>query len=164
MSSLADTAPADGLLPATLRPVLFCGSVLALDLLRAYSRALALDAESIWILLYVTQQSMQPFLMDPAQARAWSEAPVVSDAVRGWVSRRAAAEGTGLPRETVRRKIAALSRAGLLVEDEFGRIRVRADGWEATYLQSFADQITQAVDRYEQRLAMIGQFVDQPHA
>jgi hypothetical protein len=155
-------APSDGDLPATLRPVLFCGSVLMLDLLRTYSKALALDAESIWILLYVTQQSMQPFLLDPDQARAWSAAPVVADEVRGWVSRRAVAEGTGLPRETVRRKMAALCRDGLLVEDEFGRIRVRGDGWEADYLQDFADQISTAVDRYERRLAMIGDFIGHP--
>jgi hypothetical protein len=152
-------APPEDDLPATLRPVLFCGSVLMLDLLRTYSKALALDAESIWILLYVTQQSMQPFLLDPDQARAWSAAPVVADEVRGWVSRRAVAEGTGLPRETVRRKMAALCQAGPLVEDEFGRIRVRGDGWESEYLQDFADQISTAVDRYERRLAMIGDFI-----
>jgi hypothetical protein len=159
MDPSEDLAPPDGDLPATLRPVLFCGSVLMLDLLRTYSKALALDAESIWILLYVTQQSMQPFLLDPDQARAWSAAPVVADEVRGWVSRRAVAEGTGLPRETVRRKMAALCRDGLLVEDEFGRIRVRSDGWETDYLQDFADQISNAVNRYERRLAMIGDFI-----
>jgi hypothetical protein len=159
MASPDPTAPANSDLPASVRPVLFCGSVLMLDLLRTYSKALALDAESIWILLYVTQQSMQPFLLDPDQARAWSAAPVVADEVRGWVSRRAVAEGTGLPRETVRRKMAVLCRDGLLVEDEFGRIRVRSDGWEAEYLKDFADQISTAVDRYERRMAMIGDFI-----
>lgn len=159
MASPDDPAPADGDLPASVRPVLFCGSVLMLDLLRTYSKALGHDAESIWILLYVTQQSMQPFLLDPAQARAWSAAPVVSDEVRGWVSRRAVAEGTGLPRETVRRKMAVLCRDGLLVEDEFGRIRVRSDGWTMDDLKYFAGEIATAVDRYERRMAMIGDFI-----
>ena len=159
MASSDDIAPVGGDLPASVRPVLFCGSVLMLDLLRTYSKALALDADSIWILLYVTQQSMQPFLLDPDQARAWTAAPVVSDEVRGWVSRRAVAEGTGLPRETVRRKMAALCRDGLLVEDEFGRIRVRSDGWTPEYLKDFAGQIANAVDRYERRMAMIDDFI-----
>lgn len=157
-----DNSPAATAMPPDVRPVVYSGAALTLDLLRLYSTALRLDADSIWILLYVIQQSMGEFLLDPEQARAWARAPIVDDAVRGWVSRRAVAEATGLPRETVRRKMANLAEKGLIIEDASGCIRVRNDGWEQQGLEDFVRDFQACVERHRQRCARITDYVREP--
>lgn len=158
-SATSANTPAGAIMPADVRPVLFSGSALMLELLRLYTSALRLDAESIWILLYVIQQSMGEFLLNPEQARAWARAPVVDDAVRGWVSRRSVAEATGLPRETVRRKMAVLAEQGLIIEDANGCIRVRNEGWEQQGLEDFTRDFQACIERHRQRCALIVDYV-----
>ncbi len=145
--------PAASPLPHDARHVMLSGSVMMLDLLRLYSKTLDLDADSIFILLYVVQQSMGEFLKDPGQVRAWVEVPVAQDA-RGWVSRRAVAEGTGQPRETVRRKMAVLAARGLIIEDENGCIRVRNDAPGHQGLLEFTRDFQACVERHSQRCAL----------
>jgi len=146
-------------MPAMLRPMLFSGSALMLDLLGVYGRALDLDAESIWIILHVTQRSMGSFLLNPDTAKAWHRASVVSDTVREGISRRAVAEETGLPRETVRRKAANLVAQGILIEDAFGRLRIRSEGWTTEGLEDVARQVDEAVERYRARCETIASLV-----
>lgn len=150
----AEARPGSGL-PAHLRPRLFAGAELTLELFRIYSAALDLDIESIWILLCVTQESMGSFVLDPERAKIWNGAEIVSDAVRAPLSRRAVAERTGLPRETVRRKMATLTERGLLMVDDFDRVRVQSSGWTAEALEAFAEKIQSAVDRHQDRIDAI---------
>jgi len=141
-------------LPPRLRPRLHAGAELTLELLRIYSAALSLDIESIWILLCVTQQSMGSFVLDPDRAKVWNGAEVVSDAVRSPLSRRAVAERTGLPRETVRRKMAAMADQGLLMVDDYGGVRVQSSGWSVGALEDIAARIEAAVEQHQDRLGV----------
>jgi len=75
---------------------------LHLDLMYALTRFLQCDADSVWVVMCVVEHALR--------AR---ETP---GAAAG-ISRRMIADKTGLARETVRRRVTALVRKGLLIED-----------------------------------------------
>ncbi len=80
-----------------------------------------LEIEEIVILVCVAEATMRPLVVGENESLLRSEFP--ADDVRGWISRRLIAERTGLPRETVRRKVRRLIDRALLDVDEEGHVR-----------------------------------------
>jgi hypothetical protein len=141
--------------PPHLRPITFAANELMLDLiylLQSYSKA---DLESMLILLYVTDATMRPFMLDPAITPEILSAERPPNAIRGAISRRMIAEKTGLPRETVRRKTQELAEAGLLQIDDEDRVR-SAQRLGTLEFQRVVEDGHRAVLRYLHRLRALG--------
>lgn len=150
MSGLQDmsTTPSeDPHLPDEIRPDLFALTELMSELFiitRGYFR---IDLESIEIQLCVNHATMKPFMLAES-------GPFLSDAEiegkRGSISRRAIAEKTGLPRETVRRKVQAMLELGILVADENDQIQ-SASRLRDPHARNAVLSARAAVDRYHER-------------
>jgi hypothetical protein len=82
------------------------------------------DLEGYLIYLAVVCAGIERIPRDPALSRRFAEHTAVPDNLRTPVSRRAIAESLGIPRETVRRKIAELIAQGHLLERSGGVIAV----------------------------------------
>ena len=107
-------------------PVLaaFAATELMLDLFHTTTSYFQLDLEAIWILAVVGHETMRPWILDPTTAPQHLTDQRVPDRVRGSISRVMVADRTGLPRETVRRRIAELEKKGLIALDERGYVRL----------------------------------------
>jgi Winged helix-turn-helix DNA-binding len=81
---------------------------LHLDMLYALTRQLRCDADSVWVVMCVVAHALRP--------------PVPGVAAAPGISRRMIADKTGLARETVRRRVTALMREGVLTEDAQGGV------------------------------------------
>lgn len=140
-------------LPPHVRPLTYAGIELLLDLLH-YARQLAPDAdlESLFIILCVTEATMRPFMLDPSKRRQLISLEGPPQQHQGSISRRLISDKTGLPRETVRRKVADLADAGHLVIDAHGRVSARYR-LSAPAVQAALGQAHKAAQRYMQRLA-----------
>ena len=81
------------------------------------------DYESVIIFLAMTTQNSQALMLNQKHRRKFSSfrEPIPMDLMRP-VSRKSLARSTGLPRETVRRKVARLIERGLVVEANGGLI------------------------------------------
>jgi hypothetical protein len=147
----------DKSLPAHTRPVFFAANELLLELIYITRDYAKLDLESLLILLCVSDATMRPFM----QAVASEPPPAnerVDESIRGSISRRLVADKTGLPRETVRRRIEDLVDTGLIFVDDQGRLRSSPLLGDAD-LQRAIDAMHAAVGRYQERL---GQFQVSP--
>jgi len=71
------------------------------------------------------------------------------------MSRLAIADVTGLPRETVRRKVNRLIDVGFAEEDGFGQVRPTRQLADPRW-QTIADQAFAAVQRYDRKLRSLG--------
>jgi hypothetical protein len=80
-----------------------------------------LEIEEIVILICAAEATMRPIVVSENESLLRAEFPADED--RGWISRRLIAERTGLPRETVRRKVQRLVDRALLEVDDEGRVR-----------------------------------------
>ena len=78
------------------------------------------DLETSVIYIAAACASVSGAMRDPAVMATLDAGGAIPEHMRQPVSRRAIAESTGLPRETVRRKIAVLVDKGFLVEDGAG--------------------------------------------
>ena len=103
------------------------GAVACDSLLRLFSLSARLtgDLQSSAVYLAVISASVSAALRDPIVRAKYATDIPLPDHMRRSVSRRAVAESLGLPRETVRRKVAALIGSGHLVIEGDG---VRATG------------------------------------
>ncbi len=113
--------------PALPRNIRLKGAIACESLLRLFSLSARLtgDLQSSAVYLAVISASVSAALRDPlVRAKYATDIPLPDD-MRRSVSRRAVAESLGLPRETVRRKVAALIGSGHLVIEGDG---VRATG------------------------------------
>lgn len=141
--------------PAHIRPINFAGVELTLDLIHCLREFFGdIDMDSLLVLLYVSDATMRPFMVPTAPPKV-VQARKVPEHMRGAISRRLIADKTGLPRETVRRKVAELARNGHVLVDDDGRVRIAhgladARGWAA------AEQGHKAVLRYLDRLGEFG--------
>lgn len=99
--------------------------------------------------------AMRPLLFDPKTPDVLRDQAVPPNEVRGSISRLALADITGLPRETVRRKVNNLIDLGLAEEDEHGHVRPARKPADPRW-QSIADQGFAAVQRYDQKLRSLG--------
>ncbi|HVY87932.1 MAG TPA: winged helix-turn-helix domain-containing protein [Hyphomonadaceae bacterium] len=138
-----------------IRPKAFAITELFLDLVHAARAYAGDDLETALIFCSINEATMRPLLLDPktpAEAKLMPKAP---EEYRGSISMLLVAERVGLPRETVRRKTKALIKAGLVFEDEDGRVRA-----EPMLMTPVAQKVVKdsfaAVRRYDKRLRQLG--------
>lgn len=142
--------------PPFTRAGAFAASELVLDLFYTLTKFYQLDLEAIWILTVIGHETMRPWISDPALATKHMTDTRVPDAVRGSISRLMVADRTGLPRETVRRRIAELVAAGLVATDDKGNVRLAGDKVVLPAYQQSVTDVYSAVERYRKRLAALG--------
>jgi hypothetical protein len=121
-----------------------------LRVVRAAMGAFGDDIQGIVILLAVASASVDASLRD---AELTLNPPIGAMPLRHYraVSRRAIAASTGLPRETVRRKIAMLIDQGLLVADG-SRVRIPPGLLDEPRINEFAQTLLQEFIRTGERL------------
>lgn len=142
-------------IPLDLRPKFYAALELTLDVWHIVRSTTAVDPESLMIYLCVTEATMRPLILgadNPAEVLA-SIHP--DEEYRGSISRLLVADRLGLPRETVRRKIKAMVKDGLLMQDDEGRVRVVSRLDEPKALAA-PGEIHAAVLRYHERLKSLG--------
>ncbi|MCA8886140.1 MAG: hypothetical protein R3C31_12655 [Hyphomonadaceae bacterium] len=141
--------------PPFTRAAAFAATELMLDLFYTATKYYALDLEAIWILTVIGHETMRPWILDPTLAERHMSDARVPDSVRGSISRLMVADRTGLPRETVRRRIAELSAAGFVSLDEKGNVRLAGDKVVRPEYQQSVAEVYAAVERYRERLASL---------
>lgn len=142
--------------PPFTRPAAFAAAELVLDLFYIITKRYELDLEAIWILTVIGHETMRPWILDPALAKKHMTDAQVPEEVRGSISRLMVADRTGLPRETVRRRIAELCETGLIARDDKGNVRFTADRVVDPSYQEGVAEIHSAVERYRRRLVSLG--------
>jgi len=105
-----------------LKGAVVCDSMLRL--LRLATDAGDGDLEAYMVYLAVVSAGVGRLVRDPVMRKRYADQTPVPDDLRPTISRRAIAESVGLPRETVRRKIAALIEAGHLAARRGGVVIV----------------------------------------
>lgn len=138
-----------------VRPIDFAGVELLLDLIYIGRKAWDVELEAFVILLCVSDATMRPFVLDPATPPEIMCAARPPDSVRGSISRRTIADKTGLPRETVRRKVAELAAAGHVSIDTKGQVRIGQRLGDPA-VQAIVEEGHRAILRYFQRLTELG--------
>lgn len=142
-------------LPPGLRAQSFASVELLLDLVYVARAIGDIDLDSVLIYYCVSEATMRPLVLDPDTSPEIMAMPLPPDQLRGSISRLLVADRVGLPRETVRRKIASLIASGLLVEDDEGRVRTTRNLGQA-HVQKAAHDAHAAVQRYLARLRQFG--------
>jgi len=143
--------PSRARLPRQTRPRFYAGVELLCDLLFLARESSGLDYESIAITCVVNEAAVRPLLVGPDAPLHLVDHASPPDHFRGSISRLQIAERTGLPRETVRRKVNKLIESGAMQEDANGQVRP-AQWLERPQLQKLADDTYAAVKRYDDRL------------
>jgi hypothetical protein len=93
--------------------------------LRNLGPIFAFDYERMIIALTVTMGNVQHLISSAELAGTLSDLSTIIPAeLQRPVTRLAITRATGLPRETVRRKVAKLIEAGVLIKDERGGVRI----------------------------------------
>lgn len=110
------------------------------------------DLETSVIYLAVACASVSGAMRDPAVLELLDAGQPIPDEARLPVSRRAIAESTGLPRETVRRKIAVLVEKGYLIEEDSG-VRTPPDPILHHRNLEFVRELVHELERAPARLA-----------
>ena len=142
--------------PHHIRPINFAGIELTLDLIHCVRQFYGdVDMDSLLVLLYVSDATMRPFMATNAPGAAIMQTKTPPDQIRGSISRRLIADKTGLPRETVRRKVAELAKKGHILVDDEGRVRI-SYGLADERAWAAVEQGHRAVMRYMERLAQFG--------
>jgi biotin operon repressor len=145
----------DPVIPRESRPRAYAGVELLLDLMHILREATQLDHESIIIACVVNHATMRPLLTGPDAPLDLIDTAAPPDEQRGSISRSSVADITGIPRETVRRKINHLIEIGILVEAAPGHVRPIADLANPAW-QRVADEGFAAVRRFNRLLAQLG--------
>lgn len=145
----------DERIPHETRPRNYAAIALLLDLMHIAREATGLDHESIMIACAVNEASMRPILFGRKLDPEVNDLAVVPEDQRGGISRLAVADITGLPRETVRRKINQMIAAGVMVEDENGMVRAAARMADPLW-QKAGDDSFAAVQKFDRRLRELG--------
>jgi DNA-binding transcriptional ArsR family regulator len=155
MNTPPHARPPEAEIDPRIRPIAYGLVDLLFDLTFHIRELYGDDLDCALIMICVNEATMRPFMEN-----AGPDSPVLGmrappEGIRGSISRRMIAEKTGIARETVRRKVAALIEAGLLVADAEDGVRV---------VPRLHDPATQraleaghaAVKRYVERLAAYG--------
>jgi hypothetical protein len=148
-------------IPPLVRAHAFASTELLLDSWYTVTKYYGLDLETIWIILVIGHETMRPWILDPNLAQQHLSDLRVPDTARGSISRLLIADRTGLPRETVRRRVAELIDRGWVVQDERGHVRTPADNMAAQELQQALEEIGSAVGRYHSRIGEFAAKIDQ---
>jgi len=152
LSASTDSGP---VIPRESRPRAYAGVELLLELMHILREATQLDHDSIIIACVVNHATMRPLLTGPGAPLDLIDAANPPDHQRGSISRSSVADITGIPRETVRRKINHLIEIGMLVEAAPGHVRPVAALANPVW-QRVADDGFAAVKRFNRQLAQLG--------
>jgi hypothetical protein len=143
-------------LPKGLRAQIFATLELFLDLQHSIrSRFPDMDLESLLICCVANEAAMRRLLVGPHARPDLVDDPAPPDEARGSISRNLIAERTGLPRETVRRKVNQLIDAGILYEVAQGEVRP-VPMLANPMFQTIAQECLAAVRRFDVRLRALG--------
>jgi hypothetical protein len=134
---------------------MYASMELFLDILHSVRILIDIDFESIAIYLCVAEATMRPVIANHALVERLGDAEVAPEDVRGSITMLLVSDRLGLPRETVRRKVKQLIAAGMLYEDDKGRVR-STPNFDNPNLAGAVKSIDDAVRRYHQRLAEHG--------
>lgn len=137
-----------------IRPIAYGMVGLLYELIGFMRRAYGEDLESALIMICVSDATMQKYMPGARPDSEIMHKMELDESVRGSISRRMIAEKTGLPRETVRRKVAQLVAKNFLYIDGDGAIRATPRLHEADLRQSVIDA-HEAVKRY---MRVVGAF------
>jgi hypothetical protein len=111
------------------------------------------DYERMIITLSVTMSNIQHLLNSPEQLAPFDDVSTAIPAeLQRPVTRLAITRATGLPRETVRRKVALLIKAGMLVSDERGGVRLTSGALNQPLFQAAIEQNDADVRRLVRRV------------
>src|SRR5690349_4187377 len=138
-----------------VRPKFFAALELALDVWHIARASTAIDPESLMIYLCVTEATMRPLVLDGVSPPDVLTSIHPAEEYRGSISRLLVADRLSLPRETVRRKIKAMVKDGLLMQDDEGRVRVVSRLGDAAVV-AVPSEVHAAVLRYHERLKSLG--------
>jgi hypothetical protein len=140
---------------ADLRPRTYAAAELFLDLLHAVRTLADIDLDSIAIYICVAEATMRPVVANPDRVRELEGVKVAPEDIRGSITMLLVSDRLGLARETVRRKVKHMIEAGLLYQDDRGRVRSAPTLGDPKLLGAIGN-IEEAVRRYHARLAMHG--------
>lgn len=139
-------------LPDRVRPRTYAACELFLDMLWSLrSRLPELDLEMLLILVVVNEAAIRPLMTGAGARRDLFNHPAPPDHLRGAISRTLIADRTGLPRETVRRKVNQLIERGVCSERRDGEVQPTPN-LDLPHLQAIGDECFDAVARYQARL------------
>jgi DNA-binding transcriptional ArsR family regulator len=106
-----------------IRPIAFGLVELLFDLTFFIRELYGDDLDCAQIMICVNDATMRPFMDKLSADSEVLRMRAPPEEIRGSISRRMIAEKTGIARETVRRKVAMLIEAGVLVADEEDGVR-----------------------------------------
>ncbi|MBL8551789.1 MAG: hypothetical protein JNJ73_17515 [Hyphomonadaceae bacterium] len=142
-------------LPPDVRPRAVAAVELILDVTYVATSLVGSDLETMLIYFCVAEATMRPLMSSREANPEAFHMTRPPEELRGSISRLAIADRTGLPRETVRRKVNALIKAGMLSKDEDKRVRATPTLGEPR-VQTSVNDVFQAVQRYRARLRELG--------
>lgn len=142
-------------IPRDTRPRTYAGAALLLDLMHIAREATGLDHESVIIAAAVNEAGMRPMVVGANAPREVLDLAEPPEQYRAGITRMAVADITGLPRETVRRKIKLMIEGGLMFEDPDGLIRPVRDLKNPLWIK-VAEDIHAAVQAYDRLLRATG--------
>lgn len=149
-----NAADTPDLIDPEIRYRAYAATELLLDLLYSVRSVFHIDLESLLIYLCVSEASMRPLLLGPDVPREMMSVAEPPEEYRGVISRLLVADRTGLPRETVRRKVKLLLEMGLLTEDAQKRVR-SSRNLASPGAQKAANEAHAAIQRYLTRLSQL---------
>ena len=138
-----------------MRPRAYAAIELLLDIVYIAQSLTGLDLESTLICFCVAEATARPIIEAIAKEPGLKTIAQPPEDRRGAISRLLIADRTGLPRETVRRKVKVLVERGWLLEDLRRRVRIVASLGDPE-TQRTAHEVFAAVRRYDQRLRSLG--------
>lgn len=141
-------------IPRHIRPIAFGMVGLLYDLIAFMRKVYGEDLESALIMICVTDATLQKFMPGAKPDSDLIRREVIEESVRGSISRRMIADKTGLPRETVRRKVAQLIACNYLYIDSDGAVRATPRAHDPEVRKAVLDAHA-AVKRY---LDVVGRY------
>lgn len=145
---------AEGEVPAQIRPIAYGMAGLLQELIAFMRKAYGEDLESALIMICVSDATMQKFMPNAKPGSDLLRRELLDESIRGSISRRMIADKTGLPRETVRRKVGQLIAKNYLYIDAAGAIRATPRMYDLELRQAVIDA-HEAVKRY---MALVGKY------
>lgn len=141
-------------IPRHIRPIAFGMVGLLYELIAFMRKVYGEDLESALIMICVQDATMQKFMPGATQESDILRREWLEESERGSISRRMIADKTGLPRETVRRKVAQLIERNYLYIDGDGAVRATPRAHDPEVRRAVMDA-HEAVKRY---VAIVGQY------
>ncbi|MBL8557374.1 MAG: hypothetical protein JNM47_01525 [Hyphomonadaceae bacterium] len=137
-----------------IRPIAYGMVGMLYELIGFMRKAYGEDLESALIMICVSDATMQKYMPGARPDSEIMHKMELAESVRGSISRRMIADKTGLPRETVRRKVAQLIAKNQLYIDAEGAVRATPRLHDPELRQAVIDA-HEAVKRY---MRVVGSF------